>query len=126
MSGSGWEAFPDVREWSGGPPGYPTVVVMLSRIFESSRVALPNVRELLRVPPGRSGGQIKGLGMVGTTSLMSLKGRMPFRMSGSCRVALPDVREALPVVWVCSEGPPGCPEGLLGCPGVVRSPPGCP
>ena len=33
-------------------------------------------------------------------------------MSGSCRVALPDVREAFPVIREWSGGP-------LGCPGVV-------
>ena len=44
--------------------------------------------------------------MVGTPSLMSLKGRLPFRMSGSCQVTLPDVPE-----W--SEGPPGC-LGVVG------------
>ena len=31
-------------------------------------------------------------------------------MSSSGRVALPDVREALPVVREWSGGPPGCPE----------------
>ena len=47
MSGSGWETLPDVREWWK---------------------ALPDARELSGVPPGRSGGQPGGLGIVGTHS----------------------------------------------------------
>ena len=43
--------------------------------------------------------------MVGTPSRMSLRGGRPFQMSGSCRVALLDVRE-----WS---------GGHHGCPGVV-------
>ena len=45
MSGSGWEALPDVREWSGGPPGYPGVVAKLSRMSVIGRETLLNVRE---------------------------------------------------------------------------------
>ena len=54
--------------------------------------AISNVRELSRVTPGCTG-------MV----------RTPSWMSGSCRVSLLDVREALPVVQKWSEGPLGCP-----------------
>ena len=50
---------------------------------------------------------------------MSLRGGRPFRMSGSCLQALPDVREDLPVVREWS-------GDTLGCPGVVRGPHGCP
>ena len=84
--------------------------------------------------------------MVGSPSRMSLRGAMPFRMSGSCRVSLSDVRECsegplgcpgvvggltrmsgsgreiLPDVWVWLGGPSGCAEGPPGCPRVV----GCP
>ena len=81
-----WEALLDVRQLSGGP--------------SEVREALPDVRELSRVPTGNLGGQPGGVRMVGTPSRMSLRGGRPFRMSGSCRVALPDVRE-------CSGGPPG-------------------
>ena len=41
------------------------------------------------------------------------------RMSGSGWEALKDVLE-----WL--RGPPGCPEGSSGCPGVFRHPPVCP
>ena len=56
---------------------------------------------------------------------MSLSGGRPFWMSGSSRQALLDVREALPVVWVWSGDPYGCPVVVVvspGCPGVVRGP----
>ena len=75
MSGSGREALPDVRLWSGTlpvvldwcgrHPGCPGVVVTPSRKYESGREALP-----------------KCLVVVGRLS----------QMSGSCREALPDVR----------------------------------
>ena len=45
MSRSGWEAFPDVREWSRGPPGCPGVVGRPSRMSGSVREALPVVQE---------------------------------------------------------------------------------
>ena len=57
------------------------------------REALPVVRELSGVPPGRSGGQLGVLGIVGTPSRMSLRGGRLFWMSGSCQEALPVVRE---------------------------------
>ena len=51
MSGSDWEALPDVwetrpkvRECSGGPPVCPVVVGRPSRISGSVREALPYVR----------------------------------------------------------------------------------
>ena len=69
MTESGREALPDVREWSGDPPGYPRVVGgthvwsvippgcggvvrKQSRMSGNSRKALLNVREWLGVPPG--------------------------------------------------------------------------
>ena len=52
MSGSGREFFPNVREWSEGPPSSPGVVGRpyrmsgsLFRMTGSGRLALPNVRE---------------------------------------------------------------------------------
>ena len=44
LFGSHWETLPDVREWSGGPPGYP-----------SGRDALLDVREWSGGPPKCSG-----------------------------------------------------------------------
>ena len=44
MSGSDREALPDVREWLGGPPGYPGVVGRLSRMSGWGREALLDVR----------------------------------------------------------------------------------
>ena len=83
MSGSGWEAFPDVREWSGGPPGCSREVWRLSRMFgvirgpsrmsRSGREALPNVQEWSGVSPG----------------CPRVVGRRSW-MSGSGRKALPD------------------------------------
>ena len=102
---SGREAHSDVWEWSAGPPGCPGVVGRPSWMSGSFREALPDDWELSGVPLGRLGGQPGGLRIVGTPSRISLRGARPFRMSGSCRVSLSDVRE-------CSEGP-------LGCPGVV-------
>ena len=37
------------------------------------------------------------------------------KMSGNCREALPDVREALPDFWEWSESPPEC-TGVVGRP----------
>ena len=55
MSGSGWEALldvreyrealSDVREWSGGPPGCPGMVGRPSWMSSSGREALSDVRE---------------------------------------------------------------------------------
>ena len=57
MSLSGWETHPDVpewmeafldiQEWSGGPPGCSGMVVRTSQMFLNGRKALPNVREPL-------------------------------------------------------------------------------
>ena len=54
MSGRGREAFPDVREQSGGPPEFLAVVgrpsrisLRPSRLSESGRETLPKVREWL-------------------------------------------------------------------------------
>ena len=136
MSGSGQEALPYVREWLGDPPSCPGVVG-----------GPPGCPRVVGVPPGSSEGQPESLGKVGTPSQMSLKGGRPFRMSGSCRVSLSDVREDLPVVREWSGGSPGCSRvvgwpsrmslssqealpnvwewsgGPLECPGVVESPP---
>ena len=43
MSGSGREAIPDVRKWSGGSPGCPKVVGKPSRMSRSGRKALLDV-----------------------------------------------------------------------------------
>ena len=56
---------------------------------------------------------------------MSLWGGRPFQMSGSCREALSDVREALPIVREWLGDLPGFPLVLgvpPGCPGVVGMP----
>ena len=45
MSGSGWDALPDVREWSGGPPKCPEVVGRPSWMFGSGREDFPDIRE---------------------------------------------------------------------------------
>ena len=52
MSGSGRKALPDIREWSGGPPGFPRVVGKTSReigrpfqMFGSGQETFPYVRE---------------------------------------------------------------------------------
>ena len=42
---SGREALLDVREWSGGPPGFTKVVGRASRMSGWSREAHPDVRE---------------------------------------------------------------------------------
>ena len=52
-------------------------------------------------------------------SRMSLRGGRPFRMSGSCREALPNVREDLPVVREWSRDPSECPGGPPRFPVVV-------
>ena len=45
MSGSGLEALPDVREWSGCPPECPGVVRRPSRMSVCGCETLPDVRE---------------------------------------------------------------------------------
>ena len=45
MSGSVWEALPDVREWSGGPPKCPVVVGRPSQMSGCGREALLIDRE---------------------------------------------------------------------------------
>ena len=86
MTGSGWLALPDVREWSRGYPECPGVVRSLSgnsgvvvrpsRMSGSGPESLSKVQEWSGGPPGCPG-------MIG----------MPYRMSGNCQEALPDVRE---------------------------------
>ena len=69
MSGSGREIHPEVREWSGGPPGGPEGVGSTFRRPGSVREALPEVR------------------------IWSGVVRTPFQRTGSGREALPKVRE---------------------------------
>ena len=45
MTRSGRNALPNVREWSGGPPGCPVVVGMPSRISGTGQEALPDASE---------------------------------------------------------------------------------
>ena len=45
MSGNSREALPNVRKWSGVPPGCPGVVLKPSRMSGSGHVTLPEVRE---------------------------------------------------------------------------------
>ena len=114
MSGRGPETLPDDREWSGGPPNVPEWL----GVSPGSLGGPPDVRQLSGDPPDCPGvvGVPPGcLGVVGRLSWMSLIGGRPFRMSGSCREALPNVREALPVVPEWSGDTPRCP-------GVVRRP----
>ena len=85
MSGSGREALPDIREWSGLSPGCPGVVGIISRMSGSGRgpswmsgssqKAFPDVREWSGGPPG-----------------CPAVVERPSQMSGSDRKALPDVR----------------------------------
>ena len=84
ISGSVWEAVPNVQEWSGGrarcprwsggPPGCPGVVRRLSRMSGSGRETFPDYREW-------SEGPTECLGVVGR----------PSQMYGSDQIALPDV-----------------------------------
>ena len=90
MSRSGWEALPNVREWSGGSKESPGVVLIpsrmsgksyrmpgrISRMSESGRESLPYVRE-------KSEGPLVGPGVVGR----------PCQMSESDQKALLDVWE---------------------------------
>ena len=82
--GSGREAIPDVREWSGGPPEIRECLP----ITPGSPEAIPVAREWSRVPPG-----------------CPEEVARPSRMFRSGRDAIPDVRELL-------VDPPGCPETL--------------
>ena len=82
MSVCGWEALPDVREWSGGPPGYPgvppDVCVCLGGFLGCLGVVgrPPDVRVWLEAP-------LRYPGVIGR----------PFRMSGSGREHLLDIQE---------------------------------
>ena len=49
MSGTGPEALPDVRVWSGYPPRFPRVVGRPFRMFGSGCEALPVVRRPFRM-----------------------------------------------------------------------------
>ena len=84
MSGSDWEALPDVWEWSGGPPRCPgdvgrtsrmSVFRMPSRMSGSARKDLPDAREWSVDPAGCAG----------------VVGR-PSRLHESGRQTLPDVQ----------------------------------
>ena len=86
MFGSGWEALPDVREWSDGPNGCPGVVARPSLRSGSCREAIPDVRRPFRM---------SGCGR------MALPDVREWSVDTSgCPETLPDVRE-----W--SGGPPG-------------------
>ena len=115
MSGSGREAFTDVREWSEGPPnvrmwsdstsGCPGVVGRLPRMTESGW-------EALSVVPVWSGDPFECPGC--PPGYPVVVGR-PTWFSGSGREALPDVwvgREAFTYVQEWSGGPPGC-QGVV-------------
>ena len=62
MSGCSRESLPNIREWLGGPPGYPGavgrharcpgVVKWLSRMSGSGQEALPDIREWSGDPHG--------------------------------------------------------------------------
>ena len=116
MSRSVWEALLDVREWSGGLPGFPEVFGRPSRMSECGRETLPDVQKALTDARDCLEGPLGCPRVVGR----------PSRMSGSGWEALPDVRECPggpPDVRELSENPPGCPGGPLECPG---GPLGCP
>ena len=121
MSGSGREDLPDIREWSGGPPGYPGVVGRPSRISRSGQEtprmslcgweALPDVREwweALPVVREWSVGSSGCLGVVGRPSRLFGSGRETPRMSVCGWETLLDVLE-----W--SGAPPRYP-GVVGRP----------
>ena len=115
MSASGLVALSDVQqalldvwEWSGespscpgwagdpsecpeGPPKYPEVVSSPSRMSGSGREALSDVREC-------SGDRHRCPGVVKRLSQMYGSGRKTPWMSRSGWIALPDVRDVLPVV----------------------------
>ena len=52
MSWSGWEALPDVREWSTNTPGCPRLVGRFARISGSGRETIPDDRKWWGGPPG--------------------------------------------------------------------------
>ena len=86
MSGSGWESFPDVPEWSGGPSRCLGVVRRPSRISGSCLESLLDGREWWEAITNIrewSGGPTRCPGVV----------RRPSRMSGSGCEALLDVLE---------------------------------
>ena len=80
-----WEDLPNVRKWSGHPPGCLGVIGSPSLMSLNGREFIPDVWE-------RSGGPHRCPGLVG----------IPSGMSGSGREALPNVRD-----W--SGDPPGFP-----------------
>ena len=86
MSGSGRDALLDVREWSGGPPGYPGVVGSPLRMSVCDWEALSDVREwweaLLNI-------RVWSKGYSECPEMV----RRPTRMSASGRETLPDFRE---------------------------------
>ena len=51
MSGSGREALPNIREWSGGPPGCPGVVGKPSRMSAIGWEPYIEVRDCSGDPP---------------------------------------------------------------------------
>ena len=75
MSESGREALPDIRKWSGGPPGCPEVVERPFHMFGSGRESLQDFQVCLGGSPGC-------LGVVGSPS--QVVGR-PSQQSGSGR-----------------------------------------
>ena len=85
MSVSGRETLPVVCEWSGDPPGCPAIVGRPSQMSGSVRKAFPVVQEWSGCSPA-------SLGVVGRPYRMS--GSL-FRMTGSGRLALPNVWEWL-------------------------------
>ena len=81
MSGSGRKTLPVVREWSRDPPKCPGVFRKPSRMFESGRKALLDVREALSDVQKWTGDTFGCPGMV----------EKPSRIPGSGLEALPDV-----------------------------------
>ena len=106
MSGSGqealpevWEALPDVREWSGDPPGCPSGLGSPSGCVGSPH-GCPRVIEGLPECPGVVGNLSHMTGVLPNvrnwsvipSECQGVVGR-PSRMSRSSRVALTDVQE---------------------------------
>ena len=150
MSRSGRMATPNVREWSGGPPGCLGVVWRSSRMPSRGREALTDiwewyVREALpdvrksRKTPWMSESGLETLpyvrewsgdppvcpGEVGRPSWISGTGGEACRMSGSgveaCRMSRSG-RMAIPNYREWSVGPSGCPGASTGFPEVIRRP----
>ena len=95
MIGSGQVVLPDVREWSGGPPGCLGVVGRPSQMSGSGRESLPDVWGGREALPDVWGGQEallhvrKWLGVLpGCPGVVGRSSRMP----GSGREAFSDVR----------------------------------